>query len=213
MAIKVGQIRAARAFLNWSQKDLAERSGVSDVSIINYENEKRVPHQSTIDKILQAFELAGVSFTENGLEMKDDAITVIQGEGWYLRLLDDVYFSLMDRKDAELLLICADDKISPPEVNDRYRKIRNAGIRMRQLVEDRNTYLMGPLKEYRYMPKERFNNYVSLIYGDKVAVCTDANTKALVFHDPILSKTWTNLFDLMWDVLPEPDRSTADERF
>lgn len=213
MTIKVSQIRAARALLNWSQKDLAERSGVSEVSIINYENEKRTPHQNTLGKILQAFELAGVIFTKNGLEMKEDAVTVIEGDGWYVRLLDDVYYSLMDEKGAELLLICADDKMSPPEVNDRYRKIRNSGIRMRQLVEDGNTYLMGPLKEYRYMPKERFKNYVSLIYGGKVAVCTDANTKALVFKDPLLAETWTNLFDVMWDVLKQPEKSEADERF
>lgn len=213
MTIKVSQIRAARALLNWSQKDLAERSGISEMSIINYENEKRTPHQSTLDKVLQAFELAGVIFTKNGLEMKDDAVTVIDGDDWYLRLLDDVYYSLMDNKDAEVLLICGDDRMSPPDVNDRWRKIRNSGIRMRQLVEDGNAYLMGPLKEYRYMPKERFNNYVSLIYGDKVAVCTDANTKALVFKDPLLSKTWKNLFDVMWDVLKQPERSDADERF
>lgn len=213
MTIKVSQIRAARALLNWSQKDLAERSGVSEVSIINYENEKRTPHQSTLGKILQAFELAGVIFRKNGLEMKEDAVTVIEGDGWYVRLLDDVYYSLMDEKGAELLLICADDKMSPPEVNDRYRKIRNSGIRMRQLVQDGNTYLMGPLKEYRYMPKERFKNYVSLIYGGKVAVCTDANTKALVFKDPLLAETWTNLFDVMWDVLKQPEKSEADERF
>ncbi len=84
---------------------------------------------------------------------------------------------------------------------------------MRQLVQDGNTYLMGPLKEYRYMPKERFKNYVSLIYGGKVAVCTDANTKALVFKDPLLAETWTNLFDVMWDVLKQPEKSEADERF
>jgi hypothetical protein len=103
--------------------------------------------------------------------------------------------------------------MSPPEVNNLYRKIRAAGVSMRQLVEEGNPYLMGPLDEYRYMPKERFNNYVSLIYGDKVAVCTDGNTKALIFKDPLLAKTWKNLFDLMWDVLKQPEKSNADEKF
>jgi len=213
MTIKVGQIRAARALLNWSQKDLAERSGVSDISIMSYEKEKRTPHPATLEKIFQAFELAGVVFTKNGVEMKDDAITLVEGEDWFLRLLDDVYYSLIDTKASELLILCADDRLSPPEVNNRYRKIRNAGVHMRQLVEEGNTYLMGGVHEYRYMPKERFNNYVSLIYGDKVAVCADLNTKAVIFKDASLARTWKNLFETMWDVLKTPEKSDANERF
>lgn len=213
MTIKPSLLRAARALLNWSQKDLAERSGISDVSIINFENEKRTPHQNTLDKIKQSFELAGISFTKNGLELNEDTITIIEGENWYVRLLDDVYYNLMDEKDAELLIMFSDDRVSPPEVNDRYRKIRNAGIRMRQLVEDGNTYLMGPLKEYRYLPSARFKNYVALIYGNRVAICTADNSKAVVFKDPHLTQAWTNLMDILWDVMPEPKESTADARF
>ncbi len=213
MTIKTSLFRAARALLNWSQKDLAERAGVSDVSIINYETGKRTPQQNTLERIQQAFELAGVSFTKHGLELKEDVITIIEGENWYLRLLDDVYYHLIDEKDAELIIMFSDDKVSPPEANDRYRKIRNAGIRMRQLVEEGNTYLMGPLKEYRYLPSSKFTNYVSLIYGDRLAVCTDDNTKAVIFKDPRLTQAWTYLIGILWDVLPQPEESTANERF
>ena len=213
MTIKPNQVKAARALLGWSQDDLAERAGLSKASIAKFEINEREPHQSSMDGILQAFELSGIVFTKNGVELKDDAVTVIEGDDWYLRLLDDVYYSLKDCKHPELLLICADDRVSSLEVNDSYRKMRSAGVKMRQLVEEDNSYLMGSLNEYRYLPKERFNNYVSLIYGQKVAICTDTNTKAIVFKDPILAKTWTNIFDVMWDVLKQPERSDADERF
>lgn len=213
MKISVSQIRAARGLLDWSQKDLAERAGVSDISVLSYENEKRTPHQGTLEKIIGAFELAGVVFTSKGVEFKEEMVTAIEGEGWYLRLLDDVYYSMLDKKDAEILFICSDDKKSPPEVNNRLKKIRNAGVRMRQLVEEGNTCLMGPLNEYRYVPKERFNNYVSLIYGEKVAVCTGLNSKAMVFKDPMLAATWKNIFNLMWDTLKQPEKSDASERF
>jgi len=63
------------------------------------------------------------------------------------------------------------------------------------------------------MPKERFNNYVSLIYGDKVAVCADINTKAVIFKDASLARTWKNLFETMWDALKTPEKSDANERF
>ncbi len=213
MQLRVEQVRAARALLDWSQKDLAERAGVSEPSVINFEKEKSTPNQGTVDKIFSAFSLAGVSFIERGVFLKEDTITTIEGDNWYLRLLDDVYYSLIDQKDGELLLISADDRMSPPEVNNRYRKIRNAGIRMRQLVEDGNTYLMGPIKEYRYIPKDHYTNYVCLIYGQKIAVCTDHNSKTVVFKDPMLSSMWANMFNLLWDTLKQPENSDAPERF
>jgi len=213
MALDAKQVRAGRALLDWSQKELAERAGVSEPSVTNFEKEKSTPNQATIDKIFSAFGLAGVAFIDRGVFLKEDTVTTIDGDDWYLRLLDDVYYSLMDKKDGELLLICADDRMSPPEVNNRYRKIRNAGIKMRQLVEDGNTYLMGPLKEYRYVPKEHYTNYVCLVYGNKVAVCTDHNSKAVVFNDAMLATMWSNIFNIMWDTLKQPEKTDAPERF
>lgn len=213
MHLGVEQVRAARALLDWSQKELAERAGISEPSVTNFEKEKSTPNQGTIDKIYSAFSLAGVAFIDRGAFLKEDTVTTIDGNDWYLRLLDDVYYSLIDKKDGELLLICADDRMSPPEVNNRYRKIRNAGIKMRQLVEDGNTYLMGPLKEYRYVPKEHYTNYVCLVYGSKVAVCTDHNSKAVVFNDGMLAAMWSNIFNIMWDTLKQPEKTDAPERF
>ncbi|MFN7112838.1 MAG: helix-turn-helix domain-containing protein [Alphaproteobacteria bacterium] len=213
MKFDASKIRAARALLDWGQRDLAERSGVSHMAITNLEQGKTEPQTETIEKIQNAFELAGVVITLKGVEYKDATVTTIDGDGWYLRLLDDVYYTLMDKPDAEFLTMCADDKVSTPDVNNRLKKIRNAGICMRQLVQEGNTYLMGPTKEYRYIPKEKFRNSVSLIYGDKVAVCTEQGTKAIVFKDADLAATWRNIFDVLWNKLEEPKESTARERF
>lgn len=213
MKFDASKIRAARALLDWGQRDLAERSGVSHMAITNLEQGKTEPQSETIEKIQNAFELAGVIITPKGVEYKDVTVTTMDGDGWYLRLLDDVYYTLLDKPDAEYLTMCADDKVSTPDVNNRLKKIRNAGIRMRQLVQEGNTYLMGALKEYRYIPKEQFRNNVSLIYGDKVAVITEHGTKAMVFKDADLSATWRNIFDVLWNKLEEPKESTARERF
>ena len=213
MKFDASKIRAARALLDWGQRDLAERSGVSHMAITNLEQGKTEPQSETIEKIQNAFELAGVIITPKGVEYKDVTVTTMDGDGWYLRLLDDVYYTLLDKPDAEYLTMCADDKVSTPDVNNRLKKIRNAGIRMRQLVQEGNTYLMGALKEYRYIPKEQFRNNVSLIYGDKVAVITEHGTKAIVFKDADLAATWSNIFDVLWNKLEEPKESTARERF
>jgi transcriptional regulator with XRE-family HTH domain len=64
--IDSAQIRAARALLGWKQTDLAERSGVSEISIKNIERGATDPRRSTLDAIQQAFESAGLVFLERG---------------------------------------------------------------------------------------------------------------------------------------------------
>ncbi len=59
------QIRAARALLKWSGKDLAENSGVGFSTIMKMESEPGVPNSNfkTFEAIKIAFEKAGVEFT------------------------------------------------------------------------------------------------------------------------------------------------------
>lgn len=208
MLISIQQIKAARALLDWNQEDLANHAGLSTDHIRRIET-NRSKSSDVLDAIYQAMTFHGVVFTKHGVELKPNAISIIEGVDWYLRLLDDVARST----PKELLFFYADDRASPPEVNQRLKKMRAAGVQMRQLVEEGNTYLMGPVSEYRYVPKERFENYVSLVYGDKVAICTDSNTKATVFNDPHLANVWRNIFSILWDTLKQPERSDAKERF
>ena len=67
--INVAQCRMARAGLGWDMRELAERAGVSPNTINRFENGRNVPIPATLKAIQQAFEAAGVRFTENGLEL------------------------------------------------------------------------------------------------------------------------------------------------
>jgi len=61
------QSRAARALLEWSRGDLAQRSGVSLATLADFEAGKRQPYDRTLDDIRAALEAAGVEFiAENG---------------------------------------------------------------------------------------------------------------------------------------------------
>ncbi len=198
---KGNQIAAARALLGWDQRDVAERVGLTIAAISKIEKGENKGKTSTLEKIQSAFELGGVVFTKDGVELKNDTVTIIEGEGWYLRLLDDVYYTL--NKGGELLVDMADDTKSPPQVIEMYRRLRGSGVSMRQTVEEGNTYLMGPVGEYRWIPHNRYKNWVTLIYGNKVAVSIDGETKCLLFRDGDLAKAEKNKFDLIWDLLPE----------
>ena len=61
------QIRAGRGLVNWSVRELSERSGVHRNTITNFETGKSGGDESTIAAIRAALESAGVVFT-NGDE-------------------------------------------------------------------------------------------------------------------------------------------------
>jgi transcriptional regulator with XRE-family HTH domain len=60
------QIRAARALIGWKQSELAERSGVSEISIKNIERGATDPRASTVQSIQAAFDRADIVFLEPG---------------------------------------------------------------------------------------------------------------------------------------------------
>jgi len=58
------QCRAARALLDWSQRELARKSNVSQKTIAELERGKTIPWARTVIDLHRAFENAGVKFLE-----------------------------------------------------------------------------------------------------------------------------------------------------
>lgn len=211
-----GKIRSGRAYLNWTQETLAQTADLSLQGIQKIERGETQPTIRTQDKIIRAFQKNGVAFTAKGIEYEKYPIFVIEGateEECYLQVLEDVHEHLAGRKNPELLISFADDQVSPQSVNDKYKKIRNAGISMRQLVMEGNTYIMGPLGEYRYVPEKFFINRVTLVYGDRVASMAGGLTQTVIRVDSVQASVQRNMFNLLWSVLEQPTKSTADEKF
>ena len=61
------QCRAARGLIRWTQPDLANAAGVSDVTVRKFENEQGAPQRASLQVMRAALESAGVIFVaENG---------------------------------------------------------------------------------------------------------------------------------------------------
>lgn len=56
------QLRAARALLDWTQDDLAAKSGVAAQTIRLFEAGSRQPYRQTLDELQSALEDAGIEF-------------------------------------------------------------------------------------------------------------------------------------------------------
>ena len=65
--ITATQCRAARALLDWSQQELADKAGVGIVTVRQLEAGNTRPRRAKLDVIRRALESAGVEFIdENG---------------------------------------------------------------------------------------------------------------------------------------------------
>src|SRR3954447_21705769 len=64
------QIRGARAMLDLTQKELAERAGLSATALVNIETGTSDPKASTLASIQEALEAAGAEFIPNGVRVR-----------------------------------------------------------------------------------------------------------------------------------------------
>ena len=68
--ITPAQIRGARAMLGLTQKELAERAGLSATALVNIEIGASDPKASTLIAIQTALEEAGIEFLPNGVRLR-----------------------------------------------------------------------------------------------------------------------------------------------
>lgn len=206
------QIRAGRELLGIKQSDLANILDVS-LSKISRAESGETKSGDILLSLKESLEKQGIRFTEKGVELAEDRLEIIEGEGCYLRLLDDVHRTLQENEDKTLLVMFASDKVSPPEVNEKYRTMRKIGIKMRQLIEENDTYIMGEPEEYRTIPSKYFTNIVTLVYSNKVAQVNGKETRITIQTDDQLAEREKLLFKFFWDTGSKPSTSTASERF
>ncbi len=215
MILAPAQCRAARDLLDWSVEDLVVQARVTLDQIRNFESGRSCA-LPVIEALYRAFHANGIRFTPTGgVDIDKDQLLVIEGAECYLRLLEEVERVLIKHEEStrDLLILFASDRVSPPSVNAQYRRMRRAGIRMRQIISSEETYVMGPFEEYRTMPARYFTNVVTLIYADRVAQVNGPETRITVQTDAALAARERKTFEFIWDQGAQPTMTEAVERF
>lgn len=208
------QIRAGRELLDLKQADLAEMLGFS-LSKISRAESGETKSGDTLLEIKQGLERCGIEFLPNGVVKREDVIFFYDGADFYLKTLDEAHNRLMRLpvEERELLFLLSDDSVSPPQIIEKHRIMRADGIRMRKLVCEGNTYLLGPLEEYRYVPAEYFTNMVNLVFANCTAQVNGAFNRVFIREDMGAAEGMRTIFETMWNTLPKPKESTADVHY
>lgn len=86
------QIAAARALAGWDKATLAQKTGLSTVTIRYIEDETNSPKKETIEKINTAFRGIGIEFTENdGVRRLPMGIEIFEGRDRFEDFLSFMY--------------------------------------------------------------------------------------------------------------------------
>lgn len=206
MSITTAQIRGARGILNWSQQDLAQRTGISATSIGSIENGQTTPRESTLATIRKTFESAGIEFIGlEGIRQRSGDVRTYKGLDGFIEFYNDIYNTVRDNP-AEIYVSNVDERQFVKLLGD-FAKIHVKRItdlktvKYKILIREGDNYVPGSgYAEYRWIPKELFASVPFYVYGDKLAVMVfDNEPSVIVLRYPSIAEAYRVQFTDMWN--------------
>lgn len=202
--ITAQQIRAARAFLDWSTADLANQAGLTINGINKIEREHVVPHKETLGTIQQTFENAGIEFLPlSGIKKKDLYVVIWEDNKAYERLLDDIYYEVRDTGGDVITYGLTEARSRPKnseeKLKNHIKRMIDAGITERVLVKDGDVNFFGPLEQYHWINESYFSSDPICVYGNKVALVVWEPQKVVIINDARMATSVRLLLSFIWD--------------
>lgn len=206
MSITTAQIRGARGILNWSQQDLAQRTGISATSIGAIENGTTTPRESTLKTIRKTFENAGIEFIGlDGIRQRSGDVRVFRGKDGFIEFYDDVYSYLVEN-DEDILVSNVDERQFVKTL-DEYAKIHVDRVSAlnkkcyKILTKEGDNYAPGSsYAEYRWIPKELFASVPFYVYGNKMAIFLfNGEPSIIILKYPSIAEAYKVQFKDMWN--------------
>ncbi len=207
MSITTAQIRGARGILNWSQTDLAERTGISATSIGSIENNQSTPRASTLNTIQKAFEDAGIEFIgQEGMRQKTGDVRVLKGRDGFWSFYQDIFDSLR-KNPGDVLVSNVNERefekwLDEEKIETHRERMKDVtGVRYKILIREEDTYFLASpdYAEYRWTPREHFASVPFYVYGKKLAILLfDMEPTVIVIDYPAVAEAYRMQFAAIW---------------
>lgn len=210
------QIRAARGLLDWSQKDLAERAGVTEATVRNAEKEGATPNSKTLAAIERAFGNESIQFYgDKGLEKREGNILQFVGQKGFMSFMNDVYEESLKRslvkEEIDICVTNVDErnweKWLPKEFAESYRnKMASLSkLKSKILIKEGDCFATASkFAEYRSVPSDVFYENISYyVYGDRLALIqfTDKDVLVYILEDKKFADSFRMMFSALWNGL------------
>lgn len=205
------QIAAARQLLGWSQADLADKSGVSKPSIIRIEKDLMSVKHDIQMHIKKAIEQNNVEFLDqNGVRENKQTLIKYSGQKGFRDFYNDLYETARDIGGDICLFNGVSDLVTKWLGDDYVEMHKSRMIKIKDnynyriIVEDGDKVFFGSnFCEYRWFPKEYFNDKTIYIFGEKVGFVNfqDKEIEVIAFNQSEFAECQKLFFDLAWNHL------------
>ena len=219
MTISIEQIRAARGLLGISQKELAEKAGISLNSLNNMERNVASPRADSLKSIRDALESDGIEFLEgNGVRPRGELLDIEKIEGTdpvdVLRKFYQEFLMAFPGGGGEVQYVGIDNGRFEHLKKEKLRVYKEfeqeairRGITERLLFLEGDTSFISERNNYRWVPKELFGEIPMAIYGDNVSIVLwGPPSRMVVIRNKSIAETFRRQFEATWSIgTPVPD--------
>lgn len=211
MSITTAQIRGARGILNWSQQDLAHRTGISATSIGSIENGQTTPRASTLETIRNTFERNGIEFLGlDGVRTRSASVRTYSGKTGFLEFYDDVYHTLVSTP-GQVCVSNVDEKEFEMWAGDIFTQHSKrmgslSNVRYKIMIKEGDlNYLASSYAEYKWIRKELFASVPFYVYGDKLAIVLfSPEPSVILIENKAVSDAYRIQFEVLWETADRP---------
>ena len=211
--ISVEQIKAARSLLDWTQIDLSKACGISEHTLKNLERKSGKPRLETNLLIQKTLEHAGIEFLDDvGVKLRGESlkIQVWEGSESLFRLQKDIFETLAGT-GKELMICGVDEKVYIKQGGERFlsevKKRLEAGIDAKLLSCEGDRKFIEPMRHYRWISPQIFNQMPYYVYGNKYAILLwSMPQKVVLIEDKSIADGYRKQFLALWDSAKIPPK-------
>lgn len=205
MFLTLEQIRAARALLRWTQKDLAAHAGLHDDQVHNFEG-GRSRSLDVLEAIYRTFVANGIEFTDGeGVKKNTGGIKVLEGPHSFIRFLDDVYETMLAHGGEINVTDVADEDFVKyaGDYDETHVKRMNVlgNFVSRSLTAEQDYIKRVDYSEYRWLPKDEFGPVPFYQYAHKLAmiIFEESYAKIFILESTKIAESFRIKFMSMWE--------------
>lgn len=206
-------IRAARVYMDWSQDDLAERSGLAVSTIRNIEAGTNIPSGKSTQALDRAFG-DYIDFLPNGgFQPRQETVTIFKGRSGFINFIWDVY-GVVKAVGGDICVSNVDEQDFlvwlGEEEAQRYKDAmadleKNFFFKI-MIREGDDYFAAGKYAEYRWVPEKEFANVPFYVYGDRLAILLfDTEASVYVLKNKKIADAYRAQFSVLWERAQKPN--------